>query len=82
MKQVTIKLITNFKHKGKQIEIVEEVKSVVGDYLEKKDTAKISNMLKKMFEEELCRTVVVKTRIKKDLVLATINIRPRAEDEN
>ena len=81
MKQMTIKLITNFKHGGKPMEIAEEVKAMIDDPPEKKDCSKISNMLKEMFEDELYRTVVVKTRIKKDSILATINIRPRTEEE-
>lgn len=81
MRQMTIKLITNFKYEGKPMEIVEEVKAMISDPPERKDVTKISNMLKKMFEDELCRTVVVKTRIKKDLVLSIINIRPGPDGE-
>ena len=81
MKKMTIKIIANFKHEGKLIEIAEEVKAMIGDPPERKDVTKISNMLKKMFEDELCRTVVVKTRIKKDLVLSIINIRPGPDGE-
>ena len=81
MKQMTIKLITNFVYKGKRKEIAEEVKAMIDDPPEKKDCSKISNILKKMFEDELCRIVVVKTRIKKDSILATINIRSEIDEK-
>ncbi len=81
MKQMTIKLVTNFRYDGKQMEIAEEIKELISDPPERKDSTNISNIVKKMFEEELFRTVVVKTRIKNDSVLISVNIRPGPDDE-
>lgn len=81
MKQMTIKIIANFIHKGKKKELIEEVSHLINDPPVKKDTTHLSNMIKKLFEDELNRTVVVKTKIKDDSVIASVTIRP-GPDEN
>lgn len=77
-----IKIIANFLCNGEKKEIVEESNILISDPPLRKDTSDISNMLKKLFENQLNRTVVVKTRIKENSVISTINIRPNLEDQN
>lgn len=81
MQEMTIKIVANFIHKGKRQEITEEVKHLITDPPQRKDTTKLSNLIKKLFEDELNRTVVVKLRINKESVIAKVQIRPTREEE-
>ena len=76
MKHMKIKIVANFLHNGKRKEIIEEASHLIKDPPQKKDTARLSNMIKKLFEDGLNRTVVVKSKIKEDAFVASINIRP------
>jgi len=81
MREMMIRIVTNFIHDGNRKELVEELKSVIPDPPERKDSSKISNLVKKWFEDELCRTVVVKTKIKKDSVVVVVNIKQKAGEK-
>ena len=78
---MTIKLIANLTHKGKAKQLCEEIKGMIPDPPERKDTSKISKMVKKLFEDELCRMVTVKTRIKKESIQVVVNIKPAIDEE-
>jgi hypothetical protein len=77
-----IKIQANFIHEGKRIQIAEEIEEFVTDPPQKKDTTRLSNMVKEWFENQLNRIVVVKTRIKNDEVLVSVSIRPGVDDIN
>jgi hypothetical protein len=81
MQEMKIKIITNFVHDGKKKEIAEEVKHFITDPPQRKDTTMLSNLIKKMFEDELNRQVVVKVRVNKESVIAKVQIRPTREEE-
>jgi len=76
MQQMTIKIIANFLHEGKRVEMAEEVNHLIKDPPQKKDTVKLSNVIKKLFEKELGRIVAVKLRIHKEALTAIVNVRP------
>jgi len=81
MEQMTIKIIANFLHEGKRTELTEEVCHLIKDPPQKKDTTKLSNMVKKLFEKELGRIVTVKLRMRKAELTAIVNIRQNPVDD-
>ena len=81
MQQMTIKIIANFLHEGKRIELVEEMQHLIKDPPQTKDATRLSNMVKKLFEKELGRIVTVKLRMRKELLLAIVNVRPGFTDD-
>ena len=81
MQEMTIKIVANFVHNGKREELTEEAQHIINDPPLKKDTAELSNLIKKHFEEELNRTAIVKVRINKESILAKVQIRPNQEEE-
>lgn len=80
MKQTKIRIVANLKLNGKMHQIVEERFADIDSQLPKRECERINSEIKTIFEDALCRKVVVKSRIRQNEILVKVEIRTYSED--
>lgn len=80
MEKSKIKIHATIAFKQKK-EVEELMECVLTSPVQKKDTDRITKLVKQLFEEKLCRLVRAKTRIRKNEVVVYLTIKPNDDDD-